>query len=434
MRRRDLLAALPAALAASAAAAQVPTLNGVRMKITDIKLQRVRVLKQLGTLVGFNGPWDINTVNVGGGAFIEVHTDQGLVGLGPAVDPVQLPRLKHDCVGRDPFALQQMISDMKDTSGLSPERHLELMASPEAKSSDNTPTTLIASQGRGGDTSAVRGNAAVEIALWDIIGKACNQPLYKLWGPVSDTVRPYASQSRLGTPKTRAELAAQLKADGWKAIKFRAHFADMKDDIALVAETRKLVGDDFDIMVDANQATNWFLTPDVRWDFKRAVRTAKAYQDHNVYWLEEPQSRYDYEHLSELNAMLDMPLAGGEGNRGIREFRDILTRGCFDFVQPEILYEGPTEIRKIAAIAEAMDKRISPHLADGRVGTICNMHLIASLPNAEYLEIDHDLPLKAYSNGLVMFDDPPTLQKGGVFNVPQGPGLGITVNKDMVIA
>ena len=434
MRRRDLLAALPAALAASSAAAQVPTLNGVRMKITDIKLQRVRVIKSLGTFSGFNGPWDINTANVGGGAFIEVHTDQGLIGIGPAVDPVQLPRLKHDCVDRDPFALQQIISDMKDTSGLSPERHLELLASPGAKSSDNTPTTLLAAQGRGGDTSAVRGNAAVEIALWDIIGKACNQPLYKLWGPVSDTVTPYASQSRLGTPKTRAEFAAQIKSDGWKAIKYRAHFAEMKDDIALVAETRKLVGDDFDIMVDANQATNWFLTPDVRWDFKRAVRTAKAYQDMNVYLLEEPQSRYDYEHLTELNNMVEMPLAGGEGNRGIREFRDLLERGCYDIVQPEVLYEGPTEIRKIAAIAEAMDKRISPHLADGRVGTVCNMHLIASLPNAGYLEIDHDLPLKAYSNGLAIFEDPPVLQKSGVFNLPQGAGLGITVNKDMIVA
>ncbi len=255
-----------------------------------------------------------------------------------------------------------------------------------------------------------------------------------MWGPVRDTVRPYASQSRLGDPVSRAELAVQLKSEGWKAIKFRAHFADMKDDIALVEETRKRVGDDFDIMCDANQATNWFLTPDVRWDFKRAVRTAKAYKDMNVYWLEEPQSRFDYEHLTELNQMVEMPLAGGEGNIGMREFRDLLVKGCFDIVQPEVLFEGPTEIRKIAAIAESMDKRISPHLADGRVGTICNMHLIASLPNAEYLEIDEDLPLKAYSNGFAVFEDPPVLQKNGAFNMPQGPGLGISINKDMILS
>jgi len=89
---------------------------------------------------------------------------------------------------------------------------------------------------------------------------------------------------------------------------------------------------------------------------------------------------------------------------------------------------------KIAALAEAMDKRVSPHLAEGRVATVCNMHLVASLPNAEYLEIDHDLPLKAYSNGMSIFENPPVFQKGGYFNVPQGPGLGVTINKDLILA
>ena len=72
--------------------------------------------------------------------------------------------------------------------------------------------------------------------------------------------------------------------------------------------------------------------------------------------------------------------------------------------------------------------------ADGKVGTICNMHLIASLPNAEYLEIDHDLPLKAYSNGFAVFEDPPVLQKNGEFNMPQGPGLGVSINKDLILS
>ena len=92
------------------------------------------------------------------------------------------------------------------------------------------------------------------------------------------------------------------------------------------------------------------------------------------------------------------------------------------------------EIRKIAALAEAMNKRISPHLAEGRIGTVCNMHLIASLPNAEYLEVEHDLPLREYGYDFGMFEEPLVLQKGGVFNVPQGPGLGITVKKDWIEA
>jgi L-alanine-DL-glutamate epimerase-like enolase superfamily enzyme len=80
-----------------------------------------------------------------------------------------------------------------------------------------------------------------------------------------------------------------------------------------------------------------------------------------------------------------------------------------------------------------MNKRVSPHLADGRFGTVCNMHLIASLPNAEYLETDEDLPLHDYQNGFSIFEEPIVLQKGGVFNVPQGPGLGVTVKKDWIV-
>ena len=435
MRRRDLIKSLSAAaFAASPAAAQVPKLIGVKIKITDVKIQRLRLIKEVGVFEGWAGSWDQHRVVVGGGTFIEVHTDQGLVGIGPSIDPVQLPRIKHDLIGRDPFDLQRIVGDLTEVTGMGAERRIAVTAPPESKSSDATMMALGAAAGRGDETTTNRRNAAVEIALWDIIGKACNQPLYKIWGPVSDTVSAYASQARLSTPDERANFALQLKEAGWTAVKFRAHFASMKDDIAMVEKTRKLVGDDWDIMVDANQATNWFLSPDVRWDFNRAARTAKAYNDMNVYLLEEPLPRYDLDGLAELNKLVEMPLAGGEGNRGRHEFRDLLDKGCFDIVQPEVLLEGPLEMRKIAALAEAMNKRVMPHLADGRVGTVCNMHLIASLPNASYLEIEHDLPLRDYAHDLGMFEEPMVLQKGGVFNVPQGPGLGVTVKKDWILA
>jgi len=74
-----------------------------------------------------------------------------------------------------------------------------------------------------------------------------------------------------------------------------------------------------------------------------------------------------------------------------------------------------------------------PHLGDGSVGTVCNMHLIASLPNSNYLEITHDLPLLDYSNRLAIFEDPPVLTRDGYFNLPQKPGLGVTINKDLIL-
>jgi L-alanine-DL-glutamate epimerase-like enolase superfamily enzyme len=431
MRRRDFLKALPVLPAALA----VPRLPGVQIRITDIRIVRLKVIKELGSFTGFMGPWDTAMVRIGGGSVIEIHTDQGLVGIGPAVDPVQIPSLKSQIVGEDPFKLQYLIANLREVTGMGTARRLASRpaALAEAGSQGGTAPSLLAAAGRGGPLSADRGFAAVEIALWDIVGKACNQPLYKLWGPVKDKVAPYASQSRLSTPEERADLAAKLKSDGWHGIKYRAHFPTMKEDIRLVEAARKAVGDDMDIMCDANQATNGPLTPTVTWDFRRAVETARAYQALNVYWLEEPLRRYDYDHLAELNRLVELPIAGGEGNRGLHEFRMLLEKGCFDIVQPEVLLEGPLEIRKIAVLAESMEKTISPHLADGSVGTVCNMHLVASIPNSTYIEITHDLPMRDYSNGFAIFEEPPVLSKDGYFSLPQKPGLGISINKDLIL-
>jgi L-alanine-DL-glutamate epimerase-like enolase superfamily enzyme len=429
-----MLVGLPAAaLAATAlpAAAQQQAL-GAPIRITDIRLLRLRVIKDLGSVVGFMGPWDTQRAVVGGGTVLEVHTDQGLVGIGPGIDPVQLPNLRAQLIGEDPFNLQLIVANLREVTGMGNPRRMAALHPPLPP--DPAQTSLAAAAGRGGDTSADRAYASAEIACWDIIGKACNQPLYKLWGPVKERVVPYASQSRLGTPETRAQFAAQVKAAGWHGIKYRAHFETMKEDIQLVEATRKLVDDSLDIMCDANQATNGYLTPTVMWDFRRAVETARAYQTLNVYWLEEPCRRFDFDHQAELNRLVELPIAGGEGNRGLHEFRLLLERGSFDIIQPEVLLEGPMEIRKIAVIAESMDKMMSPHLADGSVGTLCNMHLIASIPNSNYLEITHDLPLLDYSNHLAIFEDPPVLTKDGYFNMPHKPGLGVTINKDLILS
>ena len=420
MRRRDFLKALPALPAVAA----VPRLLGARIKITDVRSVQLRTIKEVGTFQGFMGPGDVNVARVGGGSILEVHTDQGLVGIGPSVDPVQLPGLKAELIGQDPFDLQLLVANMRGDTGMG--RRLTPPPFPSGLS-------VAAAAGRGGPLSADRAYAAAEIALWDIIGKACNQPLYKLWGPAKDHVTPYASQARLSTPEERADLAAQLKSQGWRGIKYRAHFQTMKDDIRLVEAARKAVGDGMDIMCDANQATNGVLTPTVTWDFRRAVETARAYQQLNVYWLEEPLPRYDFDHLAELNRLVEMPLAGGEGNRGLHEFRWLLEKGCFDIVQPEVLLEGPLELRKIAVLAESMNKTIAPHVGDGGVATICNIHLIASWPNSTYLEIFHDLPMREYSNGFAIFEDAPVLDKNGYFQAPQKPGLGVTINKDLIL-
>jgi len=387
--RRNFLRMLPALAA-------VPKLHGARIKITDVRIVPLKMTKDLGSYPDWLG--NPRPIRIGGGAFVEIQSDQGLTGIGPDMDAALLPAVKNLLIGADPFDVD-----------LHSER-------------------LYGIQGAG-----YRGTAGVEIALWDLIGKAANQPLYKLWGGGRDRVAPYASMLRLSTPEERADIAVKLKAQGWQAIKYRCSFPTMKEDIRLVETVRKAVGDQWGIMCDANKATlNYASQKGMPWDLTRAIQTAKEYQRMNVYWLEEPLPRYDFDGLAELNRQIEMKLAGGEGNRGIHEFRTLLEKGCFDIVQPEVMLEGPTHLRKIAVIAESMNKFCIPHVGDSRLGTVCDLHLVASWPNAPYLEIFNDVPIGNYEYPFEIFENPLRLDKDGFFNLPQGPGLGMTIKKEFL--
>jgi D-galactarolactone cycloisomerase len=388
--RRDLLRFLPALAA-------IPRLYGARVKITNVRLVQLKVIKDLGSYPDWVG--NPRRVRIGGGAFTEIATDQGVTGIGPEFPPEMLPAIKDSLMGTDPFDMD-----------IHAERLYGILSSTN------------------------RGSASAEIALWDLVGKLTGQPLYKLWGGGRDRVAPYASMLRLSTPEERADISAKLKSEGWQAIKLRSSFPTMKEDIRLVESVRKAVGDDWVIMCDANKAPLNFTTKGIPWDFTRACQTAKEYQRLNVYWLEEPLPRYDLDELAELNRMIEMKLAGGEGNHGIHEFRMLLEKGCFDIVQPEVMREGPTHLRKIAILAESMNKMCIPHQGDGRFGTICDLHLVATWSHAPYLEIFNDVPIGDYSNPLAIFENPPVLDKEGYFSLPQAPGLGVTIRKDFIAA
>lgn len=388
--RRQFLKALPLLTA-------IPRLRGARIKITDVRIVPLRTIKDLGSYPDWLG--NPRPIRIGGGAVVEVHSDQGITGIGPEMAAPLLPAVKALLIGADPFDIDLHSARLYEIQG----------------------------------AAGYRGTAAVEIALWDLVGKAANQPLYKLWGGGRDRVAPYASMLRLSTPEERADIAVKLKAQGWKAIKYRSSFPTMKEDVRLVEMARKAVGENFDIMCDGNKATlNYASQKGVPWDFTRAVETAKEYQRMKVYWLEEPLPRYDFDGLAELNRLIEMKLAGGEGNRGIHEFRWLLEKGCFDIVQPEVMLEGPTHLRKIAVIAESMNKLCIPHVGDSRLGTVCDLHLVASWPNAPYLEIFNDVPIGNYEYPFQIFENPPTLDKDGYFNLPQGPGLGMTIKKEFL--
>ena len=218
MQRRDFLTGMsglvtmPLMLPSAALAAQ-----SARLKITDVRLIRIKMIRDKGILARrVDTPRGGLLVQIGGFTVTEVHTDQGLVGIGPGIPSENLETVKQMLVGKDPFDINQ-----------------------HAK-------TLYAPQRRWG--------ASVEIALWDLLGKATDLPLYKLWGGGRDRVLPYAAMWGIGTVEDRVEIAIGLKEKGWRALKLRSGFRTMKEDIRVVELVRDAVGDDFHILCDGNKA------------------------------------------------------------------------------------------------------------------------------------------------------------------------------------
>ena len=275
--------------------------------------------------------------------------------------------------------------------------------------------------------------SAIDIALWDLIGKATGQPLYKLWGGGRDKVVPYASMVLLSTPEERAEMAVKLMEEGWKAIKIRAHFQTLGEDVRLVETVREAVGDAMEIMVDGNQAQSsgtW--QPGVQWDFRRAVDTARELQDLNCYWLEEPLPRFHFDRLAELNNTVEMPIAGGENNTGLHEFLWMCQEGVYDVLQPEsMVLDGVTALRKVGALAEFYGKQIVPHHGAGDLGVIAHLHLVASWRHAPFLELLHDPPIGDYRHAFSIMKEYPVVENG-LISVPQGPGLGVEIDPDFI--
>ena len=391
MLRRDFLKTIPAA-------AMLPAVEAApRMKITEVRLVTLKVLRETGMMEAAWNPGVSSMHRVGGGAYLEIHTDNGLTGIGPEMDARLLENTKAQLVGKDPFDIERLAGPLRYYVG-------------------------------------GRAVSSIEIALWDLAGKAAGQPLYKLWGAQKDRVPAYASMIQLSTPEERARMAVQLKSEGWKAIKLRLHYQTMREDIALITAVRKAVGDGMEIMTDANQAqsaTGW--QPGVVWDFRRALETARELEKLNVTWLEEPLRRYDFDALAELNRLVGIAIAGGENNVGVQEYKTMLEKGVFDILQPDIMVaDGVTGFRQIAALAKAYDKPVIPHHGGGNLGTVAQLHCIASWPNAPWIEILHDPPVAAYNVGFGVMDGAPMVDKDGYMNLPQGPGLGVGINKAML--
>lgn len=256
--------------------------------------------------------------------------------------------------------------------------------------------------GRGGPT--VLAQSALDMALWDLKAKRAKQPLWKLLGGHDPAVPCYAGGIDLElSVKDLLKQTDDNLEKGFRAIKCKVGRENMSEDVERVRGMRKHLGDDFPFMVDAN----------MKWTADEAIRRARAFQDYNLVWLEEPVIPDDVE--GHVRVMRDggVPIATGENFRTLWEFKQMIASGGVSYPEPDVTNcGGITPFMKIAHLAEAFNLSVTSHGAHD-----VTVHLLAAVPNRSYLE--------AHGFGLDKYIAEPLQIKDGKAIAPDRPGHGI---------
>ncbi|MFN7937255.1 MAG: galactonate dehydratase [Bryobacteraceae bacterium] len=358
--------------------------NTPAMKITDIKV----------FLVGAGGRnW----------LYVKILTDQGIFGIGEAYSagPDEatvkvIEDFKRWLVGQDPRNVQYLFDIMYNTTRF--------------------PGGLVIN-------SAISG---IEHALWDIAGKSAGVPVWALLGGrVRNKIRAYQSIGG-NSPQEAGESAKKMvEKYGYTAVKMGIMApGDMPQNQALrlsaerVKAVREALGPDVDIGVDIHTK---FI------EVERAMRLAQALEPYNIMWLEEPIRPENFAAMKKLSDHVNVPLASGESNYMIHEFRPIIDSQCVDFVQPDICCcGGVLTMKKIAAMAEAQYMRVAPHNPMSPLAAAVNVHFAASTPNFHILEY-HAPDSGAYKDVL---KEPLMVKKDGYIDIPNKPGWGVELNEE----
>jgi L-alanine-DL-glutamate epimerase-like enolase superfamily enzyme len=350
---------------------------------------------------------------------VQVHTDDGITGLGEAAAyggslesmEAVIGDLRQTVLGDDPFTVERLWSKM---------------------------ATQAHQRGRRG--MLMMGISGIDIALWDIIGQATKTPLYRLLGGYRDTIDAYASAGFYAEGKDANELAEEVGGyveRGFRTVKIKVgrnpdvmlnplHDMNARDyaqatfdeDIERVRAASKAAGT-ARLAIDANNA----------WTTPVALKFMEAISDVEIAWLEEPVATEDLAGSAELAHALSTPIAGYETETGLPGFRNLISLRAVDIVQPDVIWTGGiTETRKVAALAQAYHLPMIPHVFSSAVSSIANMHLIAALPNAGLLEFDQNPnPLRSE-----LFEEPIVVDSEGRVRLPEAPGLGVRLNQETI--
>lgn len=272
----------------------------------------------------------------------------------------------------------------------------------------------------------------LEPALWDIMGKACGQPVYRLLGGGRGRLKAYASTGELHPAEKRVEEVLALREAGFRAVKLRMHAQDFREDLRVVERVREAVGDSMDIMVDANQG--WrvdLLEKGPVWDVNTAVSVARELERLGVLWLEEPLDRMDYTGMREVREKTNMRVAAGELNSRFQEFRELVRNRSADILQPDACMVGGIAVsKKIAALCQAENLRFAPHTWTNGIGLLINMQVMASTPTAQYCEYPIEPPGWTPEKRDAILAEPVRIDREGFVTVPEAPGLGLRIDEE----
>lgn len=359
---------------------------------------------------------------------VEIETDEGIVGIGEAGIAYGLGQTsvagmikeiaERILMGKDPFAIEAMWSEMYDHT--------------------------FWAKGNGGPM-VYGAMSAIELALWDIKARALNAPVYELLGgKVRDSVRLYANgwgqpHEEVGAFATAAEEAV---AEGFTALKcypFAFRESDtratsrhpsmraldksvLRKAVEKLKAARSAVGPDVDIMLDLSGGLSCDET----------IRFCRAVEELDIYFVEEPCDAFDIGALKKISDQVRMPIAAGERVYTRYGFRPILEAHAVDIIQPDItLAGGFMETKKIAAMAEAYDIRVQPHVCGSPLSTAIALHLDACIPNFAVQEIYPYWQLMP--DYVEILDDAPEARiRNGALEIQGGPGWGVNLRSEVI--
>ena len=271
---------------------------------------------------------------------------------------------------------------------------------------------------RGVGVAAIGG---IDTALWDILGQSLGVPVWRLLGGRKAQYMPaYASGGWAGADRIGAQLLSYVERGGFKAVKMRVGVmdGDVLSSVKRVRAARAALGDDIGLMCDAHGT---FSVPE-------AKRFCRMVEDCDLTWFEEPVTSDDKRGYAEVRAATAIPIAAGESEFTRHDFRDLIDARAVDVLQPDLaICGGITEAMRIAALASAYNLRLAPHLWAGAPAFAAGMHVAAAAPAGFILE--YSLGANPLLQDLV---EEKFAVKDGMVEIPDRPGLGLTINADFV--